>query len=242
MKHRNITAVVDAGNTAIKLAIFKNDALVKVLHTEDMVLQPLIDALFPDEDYDTAICSVRSEKDTAELAASFNNPFIIDSHTPVPFKNNYKAETLGTDRLANAAFLYENCPTSAGVTIDIGTCIKFDILHLEKGYLGGSISPGIDLRYKALNDYTGKLPLLSGKGTTDLVGTDTTTSIQSGVINGMKAEIEGLIAAYSKRFSDLTFFVTGGDAKNFDIHSKNNIFADENLTLRGIYKIFKHHA
>ena len=132
--------------------------------------------------------------------------------------------------------------TENGLCIDIGTCIKFDLVTKKGHYKGGSISPGIDLRYKSLNDYTGKLPLLSNKSNTGLVGNDTETSIQSGVMNGMNAEIYGLIKMYSKQISDLTFFMTGGDARYFDFDSKNDIFADENLTLIGLYEVYKYNA
>ena len=108
--------------------------------------------------------------------------------------------------------------------------------------MGGSIAPGIDLRYKSLNDYTGKLPLISNKLNTQLVGNDTKSSIHSGVINGINAEINGLIEMYSEQFSGLTFFMTGGDARYFDIDSKNDIFADENLTLIGLYEIYQQNA
>jgi type III pantothenate kinase len=132
--------------------------------------------------------------------------------------------------------------TKYAVSIDVGTCIKFDLVSCEEGYLGGSISPGIRLRYQSLNDYTGKLPLLSNKTSVDIVGTDTELSMQSGVINGIKAEINGVMDQYRSQYSSLTFFMTGGDAKYFDIHTKNDIFADENLTLSGLYEIYKYNA
>ena len=132
--------------------------------------------------------------------------------------------------------------TAFGVSIDIGTCIKFDLISKNDGYLGGSIAPGINLRYRSLNDYTGKLPLLFNKSATQLVGNDTNSSIQSGVLNGMNAEINGLIKMYTEQYSDLTFFMTGGDARYFDLDSKNDIFADENLTLIGLFEIYKHNG
>ncbi len=108
--------------------------------------------------------------------------------------------------------------------------------------MGGTIAPGIDLRYKSLNAFTEKLPLLSNKSALPIVGKDTKTSMQSGVINGMRAEIEGLVSYYESQFQDLTFFMTGGDANFFDIQGKNDIFAVENLTLYGLFEIYKHNA
>ena len=130
----------------------------------------------------------------------------------------------------------------ASVSIDIGTCIKFDFVDENGNYKGGSISPGIDLRYKTLNDYTGNLPLVNDKSKTELVGNSTINSIKSGVLNGIQAELNHFIYLYSKEYQDLTFFVTGGDAVYFDFPLKNNTFVDENLTLKGLYKIYVFNA
>ena len=108
--------------------------------------------------------------------------------------------------------------------------------------MGGTISPGIDLRFRSLSEFTGKLPRLSNKSGLNLVGINTETSIRSGVMNGMGAEIQGIVSAYESQFESLTFFVTGGDASYFDIHSKNDIFADENLTLKGLIEIYLYNA
>jgi type III pantothenate kinase len=179
---------------------------------------------------------------TAEII-SRTNANLVNADTPTPVTIEYETQnTLGIDRLCNAVAIVSRLDSEFGVVIDIGTCIKFDLITKEGLYKGGSISPGIDLRYKALNDYTGKLPKLSNKSNTNLVGGTTASSIQSGVINGINAEINGLMDMYSMQFESLTFFMTGGDASCFDILSKNDIFADENLTLIGLFEIYKYNA
>lgn len=233
--------VVDIGNTSTKVAVFqKGEIILKSIFSkkEEKELSKFILTQTDKQ----VVASVRSEENTQKMIQSFNNIMILSNESPVPFQNNYKSKTLGMDRLCNAAFLSKNTQTEIGICIDIGTCLKFDVFQKGTGYLGGSISPGIRLRYQSLNDYTGKLPLLSNEEKIEILGNSTQSSIHSGVINGIQGEIEYFIRKYEALFSSLTFFVTGGNALNFDFTTKNNIFADENLTLKGLYEIYKHNA
>ena len=242
MKSENIVLVIDAGNTSIKVGRFQEDRLIEVLRFSKNEINKFY--LFLDENNSSnrVLSSVLSDKITKNIVEKTNS-FLITTETSVPININYGTKnTLGVDRMCNAVATSILLQTEFGVSIDIGTCIKFDLVSKNEGYLGGSISPGINLRYKALNDYTGKLPLLSNKSTTQLVGNDTNVSIRSGVLNGMNAEINGLIKMYSEQFNDLTFFMTGGDARYFDLEPKNDIFADENLTLIGLFEIYKHNG
>lgn len=234
--------VIDAGNTNIKLGRFENGVLQGVLRYSSAEIEAFIDRLNADAPDSVVISSVVSDR-LAQRILEKHHGIIVSSQTPLPIANNYRTpQTLGMDRLCNTVAVAARMSTEYGLAIDIGTCIKFDLVGKSEGYMGGSISPGIDLRYRSLNDYTEKLPLLSNKNTTSLVGKDTETSIWSGVINGMNAEIEGLIQQYESGFKHLTLFVTGGDAHYFDIHAKNDIFAVENLTLEGLLEIYKHNA
>ncbi|MCR9174063.1 MAG: type III pantothenate kinase [bacterium] len=237
------TLVVDAGNTNVKLGRFENGQLIDVMRysspNEFEAVKNQIKATHPKF---VVISSVVSSH-LAEEILQTHEGMVVSPSTPIPIANTYETpNTLGMDRLCNAVAVASRMDTEFGVSIDIGTCIKFDIVSKTEGYLGGSIAPGIDLRYKSLNDYTENLPLLSNKSTTSIVGKDTKTSMQSGVMNGMRAEIEGLVSYYESQFQSLTFFVTGGDANFFDIQGKNNIFAVENLTLEGLFEIYKHNA
>jgi type III pantothenate kinase len=242
MISENIVLVIDAGNTSIKVGHFQEDTLLSVHRFSHEEMDKFY--LFLDENNSSkrVLSSVLSDKVTKNIVEKTNS-FLVTTETSVPINIEYGTKnTLGVDRMCNAVATSARLKTEFGVSIDIGTCIKFDLVSKNDGYLGGSIAPGINLRYKALNDYTGKLPLLSNKSTTQLVGNDTSSSIQSGVLNGMNAEINGLIKMYSEQFSGLTFFMTGGDARYFDLDSKNDIFADENLTLIGLFEIFKHNG
>ena len=242
MISENIVLVIDAGNTSIKVGHFQEDTLVDVHRFSNNDMDKFYSYLDENNSSSRVLSSVLSDKAT-KIIVEKTNSFLVTTETSLPIRLEYGTKnTLGVDRMCNAVATSARLKTEFGVSIDIGTCIKFDLVSKKNGYLGGSIAPGINLRYKALNEYTGKLPLLSNKSVTQLVGNDTNSSIQSGVLNGINAEINGLIKMYSEQYNDLTFFMTGGDARYFDLDSKNDIFADENLTLIGLFEIFKHNG
>ena len=234
--------IIDAGNSSVKVARFESNQLIEVQRFPSGNLDQL-KGFITDNKGQYAVSSVLSNKKTQEIIMTIPGIILLETDATVDMNINYgTTNTLGMDRLCNAVYTFKRTKTDHAVAVDIGTCIKFDLVHKTEGYIGGSISPGIDLRYKSLNDYTGKLPLLSNKTRPDHVGSSTNLSIQSGVMNGINAEINEMIEQYRRLFSSLTFFVTGGDAQNFDILSKNDIFADENLTLIGLYEIYQQNA
>ncbi|MBL1281395.1 MAG: type III pantothenate kinase [Fluviicola sp.] len=240
MSIENQVLVIDAGNTIIKIARFINGVLATVERT---TLPEFENFIKENEISEAVISSVLSEKETATITQYFKSPLLVSNQSKLPISLNYHSpETLGIDRICNAVYASKQIEKGFALTIDIGTCIKFDLVKANGEYLGGSISPGLALRYKSLHDYTSELPLISEKSKTELLGKDTNSSIHSGVINGINAEIYRLMEQYSAQFEDLTFFVTGGDARCFDIHSKNDIFAVENLTLLGLYEIYVFNA
>lgn len=234
--------LIDAGNTSLKLGLYVNNELHNVQRFAHAALDDLMAQISADGASKIVISSVVSPLISEQLLQRFDG-ILINSQSKLPISNAYQTkESLGMDRLCNAVAVASQMNTEYGVSIDVGTCIKFDLVHQTEGYLGGSISPGIDLRYKSLNTFTEKLPLLSNKTADAYVGTSTETSIRSGVIHGIKAEIEGFIRYYQSQFGSLTFFMTGGDASYFELQVKNDIFADENLTLKGLFEIYKHNA
>jgi type III pantothenate kinase len=243
MKNDKHVLAIDAGNTSIKVGWFINGQLISVKRFAFKKLEEIETWLDSVPEYDSILSSVLSDEDTSVLISKLDHCTLVTSKTEIPIVLDYKTKgTLGIDRICNAVYANAYSKTEYAVTIDIGTCVKFDLTGPNNHYLGGSISPGINLRYKSLNDYTGKLPLLSNKSTTNLVGTDTNSCIHSGVMNGLRAELTLMMDEYREQFQGLTFFMTGGDATNFDLVSKNDIFADENLTLKGLYEIYKYNA
>lgn len=239
-KHKYL--IVDAGNTRIKVAHYQDEKLLKLvlLSNANFVDFPKRVQEFS---YDFAILSsVRSQKDSEMMLDALANCHVLGPKSKLPLSMAYETpQTLGADRLANAAAIAQNA-AGAALSIDVGTCIKFDFVDAAKTYQGGSISPGIALRYRSLHDYTAALPLLDEKTIPALIGKQTSGSITSGVLNGIQGEIDYFIKMYSESYPDLTIFVTGGDARYFDYSAKKNIFADENLTLLGLLLILKANA
>lgn len=189
------------------------------------------------------VSSVRSAEIDG-LEAVLNCPVIHLSHsTSIPISNNYKTkETLGDDRLANAVAADALYPGVPMLIIDCGTCVKFDFVSPDSSYLGGSISPGLQMRFKALNHFTGLLPKLEPFSNPKLIGDSTDSAIVSGVVNGMTAEIKGMIESYSAIYENLTVILTGGDASFFDKELKSNIFVEPNLTLIGLNEILRYNS
>jgi type III pantothenate kinase len=236
---KNQTIVIDAGNTAVKMAVFQQDTLINTYRIDTEDLKSFLETKKQWSALPCALSTVAGQDITDIINTHFRRVIQIDQHSRLPFISDYKSpQTLGIDRICNVAGLSFLTNKANAVCIDIGTCIKFDLLLSNGHYAGGSISPGISLRYKSLNDYTAKLPLISETGPAKLSGLSTSESIHSGVINGMQLEISGRMEQYRELFPDLTFFVTGGDAVHFDFEGKNNIFADENLTLKGLYYLY----
>ena len=230
--------IVDAGNSRIKVALIKDENISQFAVFADANLESFENFIKEFEYSKSLISCVKSDFDTQFLKSKLKNCLDLKDAF-IPIEINYKTETtLGSDRIANAVAAKFKTSKNA-LVIDIGTCIKFDFVN-EKGiYEGGSISPGIHLRYKSLNDYTGGLPLLGETSKIDYLGKSTSECIQSGVLNGIQGELNYLIDSYGQKFSELTIFVTGGDALYFDYSPKNNIFVVENLTLLGLSYILK---
>jgi type III pantothenate kinase len=167
----------------------------------------------------------------------------LDHLTPVPLTIDYKTpETLGRDRIALVAGAAAMYPGKNVLAIDAGSCITYDLVTSAGHYLGGAISPGIDMRLKALNTFTGKLPLVQQQDFYRLIGNTTTTSILSGVINGTVEEVKGIIGHYRSEFENLKVILTGGGQEFLLNKIKSDIFAVPDLLLMGLNKILDHNG
>lgn len=234
--------IIDWGNTRVKAAVFENGALVKQDAAEKIDIGWLQNFNPDFIQSNVLFCSVTSRSDQMEDFVSRKVPYFLKlSHqSKLPVKTNYKTpDTLGYDRLSNAIAAINRCTTDYALAIDAGTCIKYDLIHRNGGYLGGGISPGLQMRYRALHRDTHALPLIDEVSIPELVGENTVESIRSGVINGALAEIDGLIDRYSERYSSVSVFLTGGDSHVFEKALKNTIFANSFLTLFGLNDILE---
>lgn len=149
-------------------------------------------------------------------------------------------ETLGKDRLAAVIAASNIFPGSDLLVIDAGTAITYDFINKDREYHGGSISPGINMRFKALNTFTGRLPLIDPEPFDQLIGLNTHEAILSGVMNGARYEMNGIIEDYQLKFPHLKTILTGGDAIYFDKKLKSNIFVSSNLVILGLKLILKY--
>jgi type III pantothenate kinase len=231
--------IVDAGNTSIKVACFLNGKLIDFQQFNVLENQKFQDFVSRHNSPPIFISSVLKNEILDDFVGNCSDVTFFKPKMKLPIVNSYQSpETLGMDRLANAVAIHALQEKGAKVAIDLGTCIKFDLVDEKGTYIGGSISPGLNMRYKALAHFTGKLPLLAPPLEAYYRGNDSKSSIHAGVIQGIQGELNHFISRYLQDYQGLTFFVTGGDAKFFEFPRKNNIFADENLTLFGLYKIY----
>lgn len=233
--------IIDAGNTRIKAATYLQSKCYDIQYFQLSDLNFFFDFLKKNHFDHVILCSVLQNEDTQKIISELKNPIILTKDTKLPLKFDYDSrQTLGKDRIANAVY-GAKATNSNCLIIDIGTCIKFDFVSSDKTYLGGSISPGLQMRFTAMHEHTGKLPLLKNITPTKLIGNSTVNSMTSGVMNGAKFEIEGMINAYQKDFKDLVIFVTGGDAKALKLESSTPLIYDEHLTLNGLFYILQDH-
>lgn len=232
--------VIDIGNTHAKIAVFDNRTLVIKKACSSIELVPILNDLFLKYDLNRTILSTVAafNLDVQQLLESKSGVLLFDENTPIPLNNLYKTpETLGKDRIANAVGAFHLFKNENVLCIDLGTCIKFDVVTKHGQYVGGSISPGLSMRFQALNEFTANLPLIELNSKPSLIGTDTTSSIQNGIQLGIQHEISGLIKDYREQYSQLKVVLTGGDHIHFAKALKNSIFARPNLTLQGLNEV-----
>lgn len=237
---------IDEGNTRTKFAVFEHNTLIYTGETEEETCS-ICETLIHEYAISHAIfCSVRSEKnEQLESLFKANNceSIFFTQHTPIPVSNEYATpESLGKDRLAASIGAYSLHPNQAILVIDAGTAITFDFINEKGVYKGGCISPGLEMRFKALNTFTKKLPLIYSEGEYSLLGKSTETAIRSGVINGMTFEIDGYINQLKEEHPNLLIFLTGGNCFFFESKLKNTIFANQNLVLIGLNSILIHNV
>lgn len=237
---------IDIGNTMSKAAVVDNGQVVDIYKTETLTPDYVgkLFTLYPELERGILI-STRG--DEAELAAILRKKLkqliLFDHTTPIPIKNGYLTpETLGRDRLAAAVGAAALHPGTAALVVDFGTAITIDLVSADGEFRGGNISPGAAARFKALHQFTRKLPLRALSDETELLGTSSKSAIESGVVNGIVFEIEGYIAQLSKEIARLRIIFTGGDGNFFAKRLNYPIFASQDLVLFGLNKILEYNA
>tara|TARA_B100000902_G_scaffold383314_1_gene422019 strand:- start:170 stop:892 length:723 start_codon:yes stop_codon:yes gene_type:complete len=229
--------VVDIGNNYFKLGIFENSNLIYTFSDKNSEINNEIEIVLTKyKNVSYAIISNVSSLSVFEVFKKFEIKVLkLDSTLALPFILNYKTpETLGNDRLALAAAASTLYPHSNKLIIDVGTCITIDFVDHDNNFFGGSISPGLEMRYKSLNNYTANLPLLKIGDDYNFPGDSTNSSIHAGVIGGVCNEIMGFITKIDSKHDNIEVILTGGNAKFLSKRLKITIFANQNFILEGL--------
>jgi len=233
------TLCFDFGNTRLKCAVFGNSKLEEVIVLENdssSTIQKIIQQYPPTKSILSSVINHNIEVETIlSGAAKFHK---LTYQSKLPFTTPVgKPETIGADRLALIAAAAHFYPNKHNLIVALGSCITYNFVNKFHAFLGGSISPGLEMRFKAMNQFTAQLPLVNADFNFPLVGYDTRTNLLSGAILGMSKEIDGVIDEYVLRYSNFNVHLTGGDMGFFVPHLKNKIFADPHLIYKGLYAI-----
>jgi type III pantothenate kinase len=235
------TLCLDFGNTRLKGAIFHEDILQEIFVLKGDGVEDISSVLKKFQPAYSILSSVINQPAEIEQLLSSSTQFHkLSNQSKLPFTISVgKPETMGTDRLAIAAAAVHLFPDKNNLAIGLGSCITYNFINCFHQFLGGSISPGMEMRFKAMNYYTAKLPLVKPNWNVPLIGYDTLTNLQSGVVLGMAKEIDGIIDEYKEKFGNFNVLLTGGDIGYFEPHFKNKIFAKPDLIFKGLYAISK---
>ena len=238
--------VIDIGNSQTKVAIFAAGEIVQMICMEKFTVARLNDLKQHYPDLDQAILSTVADVDT-EMVKKLRNDFgyVIEFNhqTAVPIENLYQSkETLGLDRLAAAVGAVTLFPGKDLLVIDAGTAITYDLIDKKKRFLGGNISPGLKTRFRALHQFTQRLPEIEQAEQWPDIGKTTEEAIRAGVQNGMIFEIDGMIDHVRKDWPECQIILTGGDLFFFDKKLKNTIFVKFEITLIGLNRILEYNA
>jgi type III pantothenate kinase len=233
------TLCLDFGNTRLKAALFENDIFKVELELGDdsnETVEKLLEQYQPQK---SILSSVINHNPGVETILAEQTRFHKLSHltkanftTPVG-----KPETIGADRLALVAAAVHYFPRKNNLVVGLGSCITYNFINQDHEFLGGSISPGMEMRFKSMNQQTALLPLVQKDWNFPIIGYDTKTNLQSGVIAGITYEIGGFIDFYAQKYANFNVVLTGGDAGYFARQLKNRIFADLNFLFKGLYAL-----
>lgn len=229
-------AVLDIGNTRIKAAIFNDNAEIELLQYFSQI-EPAI--LWLKEQSVDKLMSA-SVAQAILPAIQGIDTYSLTYESKLPFDNQYNSKaTMGVDRIAALAAAAIDFPGKPVLIFDIGTCMTIDFLHPDGTYKGGNISPGIDMRLKAMHQMTQRLPLASREDALDLMGDSTLSALGAGVVNGIQFEIDGYIQHFAGQYPELVVVLCGGDFSHFDKPYKIKIFAAPGFVLKGLYYLLK---
>lgn len=237
--------IIEQGNTAVKVAVYEQtDMLISAVYKK-FGLSELLAVLerYPPENGILSSVATPAREWMEALETRLKYFLVLDSRVKLPIEVRYQTpETLGNDRIAAAVGANFLQPGKDVLIIDAGTAITYELVDAAGVYLGGNISPGMTTRFRALHQFTEKLPLVDEQERIPWLGTSTETAIQAGVVNGIVYEMEGYIREVRKKYPDVFVFLTGGHSFYFERRLKNSIFAAINLVLVGLNRILEYNV
>ncbi|MEG0499538.1 MAG: type III pantothenate kinase [Rikenellaceae bacterium] len=236
--------IIDIGNSLCKVAVMESGQIIEMIRVPALTLSLLENFLRGYPAIRGAVLStVRNDDSEMEnfLKKKFEQFLKVTHQTPLPIRNGYSTpQTLGIDRLMSAVGAVAQFPGKELLIFDLGSAITIDHVSAEGEFLGGNISPGMNLRFKALHAFTEKLPMCYADENFSLIGKTTEEAIKNGVILGIINEIHGYIDLYLAKNEEIVVIFTGGDAKYFVFKVKNTIFVDCLLLLKGLNKVLEY--
>lgn len=236
--------VIDIGTSFIKIAIFRKSEMLFKESVPEISPEYISLIINNFTGIQQSILSSVRKRDHALLEylnKNFRISVELSGKTPVPVKNLYGSPvTLGYDRLAAVVGANTIFPDTNVLVIDIGSAITVDFINNKNEFPGGNISPGLMMRFRALNEFTANLPLEYPHDNPEFMGSDTPGAIIAGVQNGITFELEGYIRRLSDREKDLKVIFTGGDAAFFAEKINYQILVDPDLTLKGLNRILEY--
>jgi type III pantothenate kinase len=236
--------IVDIGNTSSKMAIYEGKEIISMYRVNERSCEKIGKKL---SGYNIEKAILSSVKDIPPYIAglfSHDIPFvhILSHRSKLPFRIDYETpETLGTDRIAAIAGAYSYFPGKNILVIDAGTALTFDYLS-GTVYKGGNISPGLSMRFKALNKFTGRLPLITPSQNFLSPGRNTTEAITAGVITGLLYEINVYIRTFEKEHTDYKIILTGGDGEFINNKINHKISYMPDIVTDGLNYILEYNA
>ena len=238
--------IIDIGNSRAKVVVMDGDTLINEYVAEGFSTSLLDEIMASHPSITRAIiASTRGdEEQTSAIVAERLSKVVVfkPATTPIPLANHYHTpETLGADRLAaavGAQAMYPNCNI---MIVDFGTAITIDFVE-DGAFKGGNISPGITTRFRALADYTARLPRCYATDEVLDYGRTTKEAIEQGVMRGVEHEIRGYTETFLQKNGEKCIIFTGGDAKYFVKRIKNTIFADCEPVIFGLNRILNYNA
>ncbi len=241
------TLCIDWGNTLVKAAVFNEEnKLVRSYQFGSETAGDSFHSIINEHQPDAAIFSSVAGHFAGvqdQIRGQVKHFIVLDMHTSLPIMNAYSSpETLGTDRLAMAVGARAAYPDRNILAVGLGTCITYNFVQKNRAFRGGAISPGLNMRLRAMHEWTERLPEVKAEGEVLLLGYDTPTSMRSGAIYGMASEIDGMVQAFAAQYPDFNAVLTGGDAPLLANKLKSEIFADPDLLMKGLNLILKHNV